>query len=228
MHRENRLPVIDRDEAIHSSRIEQVTPQLRAAVIGRQTRRQDQTDAPSATRQRQRALREELIQVRMAGAVERVDTAAASESCQPRTGVGARVPRAGRPQVAAQHFPGRVADNGIESRVRFPVARRLVKHLGEFELPVKEAVMRGCFYRGLEDRLGDVFRKRSSIEQRLECGAAQSLDIIREPRRHTRDPRPASSARPGRLQSSRHRTVVPSIGRDPAYLPALRAARHAT
>ena len=131
-------PVVESDEPVDRALREEQSPKRRAAVIGGEAGRQHQADASARARERHGALDEQLIPVRMAVGLRRVDAGVAGEA-EDRARVDA-IPLAvvGGTGVGANHVPRRVADHRVEARGREPRAVRVEEHFGKLELPVKE------------------------------------------------------------------------------------------
>ena len=95
---------------------------------------------PPGLRQRHRALDKQLVAVRVAVRLRRVDAGITREPQHGRyvgreSGAGV-----GRSGVGPDHVPGRIADHRVEAGVRPARAVGAEEHFGKLELPVKQAV----------------------------------------------------------------------------------------
>ena len=130
--------VVDADQRIEVATGQEQPTQRRAAVIRGEAGRQHEADASAVAGERDRALQEQLIPVRMTARLRVVDAGIAREPEHRRDiapGVRANVRVAG---VGPNHVPRRVADDRVEPGRWQPRAVAVEKYLREFELPVEK------------------------------------------------------------------------------------------
>ena len=129
MNREEAATVVQSHDRIDVGMIKNVAPQRGRTGIDHHPRRQYQADAAAWPRELQRALQEQLVAVDVRAAFHAVDPGFSREvgdlaRFNPTTGTDVGVAT-----VAADHVPRRVADHGVETRVRLRLA--LVIHGGD-------------------------------------------------------------------------------------------------
>src|SRR5262245_51700462 len=77
--------------------------------------------------------------------------------------------------VAANHVPGRVADDGIEAAVGQRLSVFVDEHLRECERPMQKAVIEGRFSYKVQKRVGDARRQRvPTLEEQVHQIAKRS------------------------------------------------------
>ena len=128
VNRKERLPVVEADDRVHRAALEQVLPQRRAAVIGQQPGRHQHAHAAVGRGELEHALGEQLVEVRVAVALQRVAAGLAAEG-----------------RELARGRPRRVADHGVEPGSFARLASLVEEHLGELQLPMEEPLaLRSC------------------------------------------------------------------------------------
>jgi hypothetical protein len=80
MNREDASAVVEADPRVDRRAIEQAAAQRRAAVVGGNARRENQPHTPIGLHQRERALEEQLVAVRMSCALVQVGVRRSAEA----------------------------------------------------------------------------------------------------------------------------------------------------
>src|SRR5439155_14784977 len=134
MNRENGALVVEADDRVHIAAAEQPCAKASASIIGGETRREHKADSSAWPRKRHRPLEKQLVSVRVAARLGAVDPRIAGKS-QHRSDVGTGL-RAlvGRPGVGANHVPGWVPHDRVESCRTQPRAEPVEEHFWKFEL----------------------------------------------------------------------------------------------
>jgi hypothetical protein len=138
--------VVQACHRVDVSMVEQVPAQRSGAAIRHNAGRQHKANAPTSACQLKRALNEELVAVEMRAVFDGVDAGFAYEVCEsPRVHlpVGSNVRLAA---VSAEHVPGRIADDGVESRRLKRVAPLIAEDFRKRQRPMEETVV--CGQRG--------------------------------------------------------------------------------
>ena len=130
--------VVHADDRVDTASRQEHPAKRRAAVIGGEPRRQDETESAAVARQRDRPLDEQLIPVGVTVRLRRVDAGVPREADDRRHVEPRARTVGGRALVGANHVPRRVADHRIEPGVRQARTVAIEKHLWKLELPVKE------------------------------------------------------------------------------------------
>ena len=118
MDRKDAAVIVEPDNRVHVAPRQQHAPSGGAAMIDREAGGQHQTEASAGAGQRDRALDEELITVRVAVGLRGVDAGFAREPHDRRHVDACCVAAVARTRVGPQHVPGRVADHRVEAAVR--------------------------------------------------------------------------------------------------------------
>ena len=191
--REDAAPVVEAGQRVDVSVIEQEPPQWSGAGICGDARWQNQADAAAASHQLKRSLDEQLVAVDVSPRVDRVDACAAHELGEQAGIAPPRISDGIDAAVAAHHVPRRVADDGVESRVRSRAAVGVDEHFGKRQRPVKEPALGGnstgaveqrvnrrCWQRaaGIEDGGGKIGKQRAS---RAACRGPRTRCCTRGP-----------------------------------------------
>jgi hypothetical protein len=162
--REHPVAILERDQAVDQVPIEEEAAEGCGSPIGGETRRQEHAETAAAAQQGERAFQEQLIEVDVAVALRGVDAGPASEVGQLRRRRPRGIPRLDVPAVAAQHLPGWVADDRVESGRRTRIAAGVVEDFRKLERPVKEALARRDRPRGRDERRRHVIRQAAAAE----------------------------------------------------------------
>src|SRR5687767_6199395 len=117
MDRKDSVTVFYGDEAIQPRAIEERLAQSGAAFVDREAPGQNHSDAAAGTQQAQRPLEKQLIQVRVASALERIHARSPGERAETAARIACRLALAGSATIPAKHLPGRIPDDGIKSCV---------------------------------------------------------------------------------------------------------------
>ena len=157
MNRKDAAMVFEADERVDIAARQQESAQRRAAVVGREAGRQHETDAAARPSQRDRALAEQLVAVGMSVGLRRVDAGVARE---PQDAAGIVACRRWLSARIMSH--GGLPEHGVESAIGQACAVGVEEHLGTLELPMKEPMCRGDFFRGAQILAGDRCRQRSA------------------------------------------------------------------
>src|SRR5215831_6039143 len=115
MDRKHASAVVEADERIDVALEDQTTAECRAPLVGGETRWQHHSDPAAMTRERHSPLGEQLVSVEVAGRLCHVHAGIAGESKNWSVARACMSPRFGGPVVGANHVPGRIADDGVET-----------------------------------------------------------------------------------------------------------------
>jgi hypothetical protein len=118
-------------------------------MIDGESRRQHYGEPATSPRQRNRALKEQLIEVGMSIPLPRVHAGASSE-CRQRGRIVVPAP------FAAEHFPRRVSNHRVEPSDARGLPVHVMKYFRELQRPVEEELTLRDRRRSLQKRSGDV------------------------------------------------------------------------
>ena len=185
--------VVASDDGVHHAAFEQPFPQADGAVVHRETPRQEESDTAAGARERECALHERLIQIDVATPARWIEARFAKEPHERR--------------VPADDLPRRIADDGVEAGAGAGLAEVVMEDVGEFQRPVKEAVLRGevgrrarpaihaaavqhavVLQEGVQRRAQFVRRRRTVLRRPFLPEPSRAPQVAREPPRGKRRP----------------------------------------
>jgi hypothetical protein len=165
MNREDAVAIVEPRDRVDVRSIEEVTSQRCSTGIREDTRRQNESDTAPRSRELQHTLDEELVTVDVRPAFHSIDTRVAYEVHEPTRLEPAAGPSVESAAVGANHVPGRIAHDGVETGSRKTVAFFVGEDLGKRERPVQETIV--CRERGrvLEEPVARSFGERRGFAE---------------------------------------------------------------